>query len=324
MAGRLHFRVNDIGFLRVRPNRNQANGYAEVGQPDPWKKFRRLWGFSSYSQGWTDEGLRIERYFETGVSFQLLNYWNFNGGGGRNGDAYDDLDTRGGPPIFTPGNNFMFFNANSDSRKSWRVNLGGNRWRDAVGGSQWVGLTVQPTDRVHRCPPATARGLTTRSGSSIRTPTVMALLITCTRSIDTSRCRPTCSPSSRSATTQTSGSLRCPTRICSRRSRSRTTRISIRSLRGNVVLRWEYVRGSTLFVVWDLSQADYSRPGVFRPWSDIGTAFGAEATHTLMVKVSYWIKSVTRGPVRTMPECLPAMSLLRRFGRTASNFSGAR
>jgi len=62
-----------------------------------------------------------------------------------------------------------------------------------------------------------------------------------------------------------------------------------KSLRGNVVLRWEYVRGSTLFVVWDLSQADYSRPGVFRPWSDIGTAFGAEPTHTLMVKVSYWI-----------------------------------
>ena len=45
----------------------------------------------------------------------------------------------------------MFFNANSDSRKSWRVNLGGNRWRDAVGGSgsyQSAGLTVQPTDRV--------------------------------------------------------------------------------------------------------------------------------------------------------------------------------
>lgn len=62
-----------------------------------------------------------------------------------------------------------------------------------------------------------------------------------------------------------------------------------KSLRGNAVLRWEYVRGSTLFVVWDLSQADYARPGVFRPWSDIRTAFGAQATHTLMVKVSYWI-----------------------------------
>ena len=139
---------------------------------------------SSYSQGWTDEGLRIERYFETGVSFQLLNYWNFNGGGGRNGDAYDDLDTRGGPPIFNPGNNFMFFNANSDSRKSWRVNLGGNRWRDAVGGSggnQWVGLTVQPTDRAQASVSASySEGLTKRSGSSIRTATVMAFLITCT------------------------------------------------------------------------------------------------------------------------------------------------
>ena len=71
-----------------------------------------------------------------------------------------------------------------------------------------------------------------------------------------------------------------------------------KSLRGNVVLRWEYVRGSTLFVVWDLSQADYSRPGVFRPWSDIGTAFGAEATHTLMVKVSYWINQYARARAR--------------------------
>ena len=105
-----------------------ANGYFEGGQPDPWKKFRRFWGWGSYSQGWTDEGLRIDRSFETGVSFQLLNYWNFNGGTGRNGDAFDDLDTRGGPPIFKPGNSFVFFNANSDSRKSWRLNFGGNRW----------------------------------------------------------------------------------------------------------------------------------------------------------------------------------------------------
>ena len=34
-----------------------------------------------------------------------------------------------------------------------------------------------------------------------------------------------------------------------------------KSLRGNVVMRWEYKPGSTLFLVWDLSQADLSRPG---------------------------------------------------------------
>jgi len=87
------FRVNDIGFFRTRANRNQAEGYAEVGQPDPWKIFRRFWGFSSYGYGWTDERLNINDYLETGVSFQFLNYWNFNFGGGRQGDVYDDLDT---------------------------------------------------------------------------------------------------------------------------------------------------------------------------------------------------------------------------------------
>lgn len=62
-----------------------------------------------------------------------------------------------------------------------------------------------------------------------------------------------------------------------------------KSLRGNMVLRWECVLGSTLFVVWDLSQADSSRPGEFRPLRDIGSAFGAEATNVLMVKVTYWM-----------------------------------
>ena len=145
------FRVNDIGFFRTRANRNQAEGYAEVGQPDPGKIFRRFWGFSSYGYGWTDERLIINDYFEGGVSFQFLNYWNFNFGGGRNGDVYDDLDTRGGPPIFKPGSQFLFYNANSDSRKRWQLNLGGNFWRNAVGGSGGnarAGVSFQPNDRI--------------------------------------------------------------------------------------------------------------------------------------------------------------------------------
>ena len=61
-----------------------------------------------------------------------------------------------------------------------------------------------------------------------------------------------------------------------------------KSVRGNIVLRWEYVRGSTLFVVWDLSQEDKSRPGRFEPGRDLREAFGAPATQVLMVKVAYW------------------------------------
>jgi hypothetical protein len=54
-------------------------------------------------------------------------------------------------------------------------------------------------------------------------------------------------------------------------------------------MRWEYVRGSTLFFVWDLSQSDLSRPGQFRPFRDLGSAFGADANHVVMVKAAYWI-----------------------------------
>ena len=62
-----------------------------------------------------------------------------------------------------------------------------------------------------------------------------------------------------------------------------------KSVRGNMVLRWEYLRGSTLFVVWDLSQKDETRPGSFSGLRDLGDAFGAAANHVFMVKVSYWL-----------------------------------
>jgi hypothetical protein len=54
------------------------------------------------------------------------------------------------------------------------------------------------------------------------------------------------------------------------------------------VLRWEYRPGSTLFVVWNRSGSDSSRPGRFSPWHDFGSAFRAEGTHVFMVKMNYW------------------------------------
>ena len=48
-----------------------------------------------------------------------------------------------------------------------------------------------------------------------------------------------------------------------------------KSLHSNVVLRWEYVKGSTLYAVWNLSGDDLSNPGVFRGLPDVGTAFGS-------------------------------------------------
>ena len=75
---------------------------------------------------------------------------------------------------------------------------------------------------------------------------------------------------------------------------------SLRSLRGNAVLRWEYRPGSTLFVVWQqtrsaqlsaLGLSDPSRDGVgsFDIGRDALGLFDIRPDNILMLKVSYWL-----------------------------------
>ncbi|MBE0713399.1 MAG: hypothetical protein IH583_13565, partial [Candidatus Aminicenantes bacterium] len=62
---------------------------------------------------------------------------------------------------------------------------------------------------------------------------------------------------------------------------------NLKSLRGTVVLRWEYRPGSMLYFVWTQSRADYSHPGDFELWRDMGDLFQAPGANIFMVKFSY-------------------------------------
>ena len=66
-------------------------------------------------------------------------------------------------------------------------------------------------------------------------------------------------------------------------------RFNDKSLRSNVVFRWEYRRGSTFFVVWNVSNLDQARPGEFSAFRDLRSGFGAAGTQVLMVKFNYWL-----------------------------------
>lgn len=63
---------------------------------------------------------------------------------------------------------------------------------------------------------------------------------------------------------------------------------SFNELRSNLVARWEYLPGSTLYLVWEhrrSNQNDVYQPG----WgSNIDNMFGLPATNTVMVKINYW------------------------------------
>jgi hypothetical protein len=61
------------------------------------------------------------------------------------------------------------------------------------------------------------------------------------------------------------------------------------SLNSNVVLRWEYLPGSTLFLVW--SQARRGDVGGYQtPFGeDVSNTFSLPADNVLMLKISYWL-----------------------------------
>lgn len=64
---------------------------------------------------------------------------------------------------------------------------------------------------------------------------------------------------------------------------------NVRSLIGNAVLRWEYRAGSTIFFVWQRSQAGSVGVGDFDFGRDIDALFGAPAVNRFIVKVNYWL-----------------------------------
>jgi hypothetical protein len=60
------------------------------------------------------------------------------------------------------------------------------------------------------------------------------------------------------------------------------------SLRGNAVLRWEYLPGSTLFLVWTQDRSASSPDGQFRFAKSLSDLANARGNHIFAVKISYW------------------------------------
>jgi len=62
---------------------------------------------------------------------------------------------------------------------------------------------------------------------------------------------------------------------------------NFKSFRGNVVLRWEYLPGSLLYLVWTQDRANYDNPGRYRPGRDFEALFREPSNNVFFVKLSY-------------------------------------
>ena len=65
---------------------------------------------------------------------------------------------------------------------------------------------------------------------------------------------------------------------------------NFKQFNSNVVLRWEYRPGSTLFVVWTQGRGDFlGGTGTRSLAGDFRDLFGLHPENTFLVKASYWL-----------------------------------
>jgi hypothetical protein len=62
-----------------------------------------------------------------------------------------------------------------------------------------------------------------------------------------------------------------------------------RSLRGTVVLRWEYRPGSTIYLAWQHRRSDSAPVGDLSLARDLRGVFGAAGNNVLILKATYWL-----------------------------------
>jgi hypothetical protein len=61
------------------------------------------------------------------------------------------------------------------------------------------------------------------------------------------------------------------------------------SFRSNLVLRWEYVLGSTLFLVWQHGRSNESDNSQFQLWDGVQEMFRLPAENVFVLKLNYWL-----------------------------------
>lgn len=304
------FKNSDLGFFGSRNNKTQVNGGVFVSDPDPGKVFRSINASTSYFTQYNGDWLPLDKSYFIGGDGQFLNYWNFFIGTGHFWQTFDDLDTRGGPPIVKPGGWFIDSFVGSDSRKRIRLSADAHLNGNTEGGrnrSVNVSLNLQPRPQVQmnistgitdghdiaqwiQNEDVTGDGvedhvygeldrnvvnMTVRATYAFtRDMTLEVYLQPFVAVGDYSNIRRLARPKSFEFE---------PVTI------AENPDFNTKSVRSNIVFRWEYRRGSTLYLVYNVSNRDDSRPGQFSPFRDLRSGFGAAGTQVLMVKFNYWL-----------------------------------
>ncbi len=314
------FEINDIGFLR---RADQVSWNTWVGYFDRQQRmfYNRFQWNNNWWQYWTAGGLPLEAAYNSNVHINFKNNWGWHMGGtiGQLGTTYDDRTARGGPaigqdPYIAP---WLFINGDDrkavvpymsvnyfkgDAGRNWSWNLNPEvdfkvlgrfssvlifNWTHSVTDNQWyrrftdaAGTHYTFAHLDQHTTSVTARfNYTFTPDVSLQTylqpfvskgtySNVRQLSATPRASAYDDRYAPYINPS---VTSNPGG-------------------FNFKALQSNVVFRWEYKPGSTLFVVWNEGrQGSDGAEGMNNFRGDVRDLFRLHPANTFLVKLSYWL-----------------------------------
>jgi hypothetical protein len=314
------FEINDLGYLRRADQTSWSNwlGFFDRNERLFYQRFQ--WN-SVWWQYWTTNGLPLEAAYATNFHFTLKNNWGLHFGGalGQLGTTYDDRSARGGPAIrqdhyvapwvtivgddrraFIPIVNVSVVNSGEGKYRSWNVSpeidykmFGrfsgsfGVSYGPTINDAQWYGFYDD----------ATGPHYTFARLSQSTTAATVRLNYTFTPAISLQAyAQPFVSKGAYTNVRQLSSTPRAedydaryapfddPTVT------SDPGGFNFKEFQSNIVFRWEYNPGSTLFVVWNEGrQAFADQEGMATFTGDIRNLMTLHPANTFLVKMSYWL-----------------------------------
>lgn len=314
------FEINDLGFLR-RADQQSWNTWVGFFDRNQRKFYNRFQWNNNWWQYWTTDGLPLEAAYNTNTHITFKNNWSLHAGGtvGQLGTTYDDRGARGGPAIrqdpyispwmFILGNdrralvpsvsvNFFRGDAGRNSSVnlspeldykflgrfssalsfSWSHNIVDNQWKGNFTDSTGTHYTFAYLDQ-------TTTAATVRLNYTF-TPDVSLQAYM----------QPFVSKGTYSNVRQLSATPRAADyedRYAPYNNPAVTSNpggFNFKAFQSNMVFRWEYKPGSTLFLVWNEGRQGFnSIEGNENFHGDVRDLLRLHPANTFLVKVSYWL-----------------------------------
>src|SRR6266496_52798 len=313
------FEINDLGYLQRADQQSWSTwvGFFDRKRRALTQRFQ--WNFNWW-QYWTTAGLPEERAFNTNTHTTFNNTWSFHTGFtlGQLGETYCYSCARGGPAVRQDPYLAPWAGVIGDDRKAIVPYFWVNYWRGDGGRSRSLNLmpevdfklasrvtaavipnyTRKTNDIQPREPVTDAQGRVIHSVFSHLEQKQLGVTVRVTYPFDANMslqvyAQPFVSKGTYSNQQELSATPRAAdfaSRYIPYRDTTLSKGFNNKQFHSNVVLRWEYRPGSTLFVVWSQGrQGSAGVEGTRGFGGELGDLFDLRPDNGFLVKLSYWI-----------------------------------